>query len=207
MQQKLVESIGGLTQIFTTPISAATWNRLVEEYSTRKLTFSSDKLVALSGIAQAIRLQSNDEYVVGMWRSKLEEQLCWKLRYNGQVKNSKEIVPYRAPTWSWASVDGVIDFKASSWGPLEMIVNIKVLEVEIIRPGADLFGAICFAKLLISCIVVVHGEIVFGKSKIGSTVYWLEVEGSSIFPFHTTLDRSDLYEGAISSVHMLPIFG
>jgi len=207
MQQKLVESLGGLTQIFTTPISAATWNRLVEEYSTRKLTFSSDKLVALSGIAQAIHLQSNDEYVVGMWRSKLEEQLCWKLRYNGQVKNSKEIVPYRAPTWSWASVDGVIDFKASSWDPLEMIVNIKVLEVEIIRPGADLFGAICFAKLLISCIVVVHGEIVFGKSKIGSTVYWLEVEGSSIFPFHPTLDRSDLYEGAISSVHMLPILG
>ena len=209
MQEKLVKSlgeVGRLTEIFTTPISPAIWNRVVEAYSTRKLTFSSDKLVALSGIAQAIHLQSNDEYIVGMWRSKLEEQLCWKLSYNGQVNNSKEIVPYRAPTWSWASVDGVIDFE-SSWDPSEMIVNIKVLEVEIIRPGADLFGAISFAKLLISCIVVVPGEIVFGKSNIGSTVYWLEVEGSRIFHFHPTLDRSELYEGAISSVHMLPILG
>jgi hypothetical protein len=209
MQEKLAKSlgeVGRLTEIFTTPISPAIWNRVVEAYSTRKLTFSSDKLVAVSGIAQAIHLQSNDEYIVGMWRWKLEEQLCWKLSYNGQVKNSKEIVPYRAPTWSWASVDGVIDFE-SSWDPSEMIVNIKVFEVEIIRPGADLFGAISFAKLLISCIVVVPGEIVFGKSNIGSTVYWLEVEGSRIFHFYPTLDRSEIYEGAISSVHMLPILG
>lgn len=81
-----------------TPILAAMWEWYVEKHSCRKLTFHSDKLVALSGMAQAINLQINDEYVVGMWRSKLERQLCWSLGRNGQAKDGKEIVPYRAPT-------------------------------------------------------------------------------------------------------------
>jgi hypothetical protein len=85
-------------------------------------------------------------------------------------------------------------------------VNIKVLEVEIVRPGPDLFGAICFAKLLISCIMVVQGEIVFGKSYSDATIYWLEVEGSR-FDFYPQLDRLDVHEGAIGAVHMFPLLG
>jgi hypothetical protein len=189
-----------------TPISTASWESLVNMYSRRKLTFSSDKFVALSGMAQAMHFQHNDEYVAGMWRSKLEGQLCWSLGNNGQAKDGKETVPYRAPTWSWASVDGEIRFNVKNFDASKTIVTIKVLEVEIVQPGPDLFGAICFAKLLISCIMVVHGEVVFGKSYSGATIYWLEVEGSRI-DFYPQLDRLDAHEGAISAVHMLPLLG
>jgi hypothetical protein len=87
------------------------------------------------------------------------------------------------------------------------IVNIKVFEVEIIRPGAELFGEICSAKLLISCIIVVHGEIVFGKSNSSVPIYELVVKGRKFWHFYPQLDHFDVQEGAISSVHMLPLLG
>jgi hypothetical protein len=73
-----------------TPIAAASWEWYVRKYSRRKLTRSSDKLVALSGMAQAIHLQNNDDYIVGMWRSKLESQLCWYRCFGSQTKSGKK---------------------------------------------------------------------------------------------------------------------
>jgi hypothetical protein len=97
------------------------WKTAVKSYSCTNLTFDRDKLPALSGIANVMRAALNERYVAGLWvssngdlnSSQLPEQLGWKVvgskKTNGSP--SSRISTYCAPSWSWASVDGVIDMK------------------------------------------------------------------------------------------------
>jgi hypothetical protein len=89
------------------------WVRLVEEYSGRLLTQSEDRLVAFSGIAKIVQriLESSTgkswEYVAGLWRPLLPWALLWTPAYNATPRRPTH---YRAPSWSWASVDSEVDF-------------------------------------------------------------------------------------------------
>jgi Heterokaryon incompatibility protein (HET) len=84
----------------------ATWHRLVEKYSLRKLTRGSDKLPAISGMALKIQSMVDSRYLAGLWKDNLLEDLLWS---SGPDLESPSLAPrlseYRAPTWSWASVD------------------------------------------------------------------------------------------------------
>ncbi|KAK6836297.1 heterokaryon incompatibility protein [Apiospora arundinis] len=53
------------------------WARIVQAYTACDLTFPSDKLVAISGIAKMVRSILNDEYVAGMWRLHLDREILW----------------------------------------------------------------------------------------------------------------------------------
>lgn len=53
------------------------WLKIVEIYSRCSVTFSKDKLVALAGVARVAGNESGDDYLAGLWRSKMEEMLCW----------------------------------------------------------------------------------------------------------------------------------
>ncbi|TVY19813.1 hypothetical protein LARI1_G004725 [Lachnellula arida] len=78
------------------------WATIVREYSSRKLTFKKDKLIALAGIAAAIQDQTRDKYYAGMWGRNLEWQLSWYLPDQPALQRT---TPPRAPTWSWACFD------------------------------------------------------------------------------------------------------
>jgi hypothetical protein len=87
------------------------------KYSLRRLTFSRDKLVAIQSIANEMLSTYPDsdvpgsdlgEYIpfAGMWVSNLRTELLWR-PWNGIPSYAPE---YRAPSWSWAAVDGGIVF-------------------------------------------------------------------------------------------------
>jgi hypothetical protein len=80
------------------------WFNLLEDYSRRLLTREEDKLVALAGIADRIRETCGLSYVAGLWKSTILLDLLW-FCYRGQRRRPPK---YRAPSWSWASVDGEI---------------------------------------------------------------------------------------------------
>ena len=80
------------------------WNIIVRNYTYCVLTKASDKLPALAGIARLFQEITGDEYLVGLWRSTMLEQLDW--RVHDPVKRTTQ--EYRAPSWSWASVDGPV---------------------------------------------------------------------------------------------------
>lgn len=80
------------------------WGKMVEMYTKRSLTFPEDRLTAFSGVADAFqRAFSGDEYVAGLWKGWITCGLLWSVR--DSQPRPKE---YRAPSWSWASVDGAI---------------------------------------------------------------------------------------------------
>ncbi|KAE9378735.1 HET-domain-containing protein, partial [Stipitochalara longipes BDJ] len=79
------------------------WHSMVGSYSKRKLSFTKDKLPAISGLAMQIGFFLKDHYLAGLWRSDLPYELCWSAE---NVDSSFKATPYTAPTWSWASQTG-----------------------------------------------------------------------------------------------------
>lgn len=81
------------------------WHRLVEEYSERHLSDPMDKLVALKAFVERFAATSNDTCISGLWRRHLLEDLMWRPYPGGSYSHPPE---YRAPSWSWASIDGPV---------------------------------------------------------------------------------------------------
>lgn len=78
------------------------WQKTVMQYTRLSLTKPSDKLPALSGCAKDIGRITQDQYLAGLWRKTLAEGMLWVV--NTPVDRHRPQV-YRAPSWSWASVD------------------------------------------------------------------------------------------------------
>lgn len=87
------------------------WYNLVEQYTKCILTNDEDKLVAVSGIAKVFQFKLKDEYLAGLWRRILLDDLLWHAGPQGNESKGRATSRpqrYRAPSWSWASIDGVI---------------------------------------------------------------------------------------------------
>jgi hypothetical protein len=91
------------------------WHMLIEDYTRLHLTFESDIFPAISGIAKEFQTFTRSEYVAGMWMKSLLCDLAWhkeampdssteKLKWHQRPK------VWRAPTWSWASALGPLQF-------------------------------------------------------------------------------------------------
>lgn len=89
--------------------SVSHWSEIVDLFSKGCLTFESDKLVSLSGVArhfaQLYNLKESD-YLAGLWRPHVIGDICWVSE--GSYRSSRQ---HSIPTWSWASVIPVEQFR------------------------------------------------------------------------------------------------
>jgi hypothetical protein len=108
------------------------WLSIVEEYSAKMITHPTDRLPALSGIAQIMQERTGDEYIAGLWRRDLVAGLLW-----ARVYTRSRASTYVAPTWSWASFLGPIaSFDAHRRHLLELDIPNIVTELA----SANAFG-------------------------------------------------------------------
>ena len=84
------------------------WSSIVSEYTARELTHVSDKLIAVSALARTLSKNhpAAGTYIAGTWGNYVVDQLIWSASLLAHRSAS-----YRAPTWSWASMDGIIEPK------------------------------------------------------------------------------------------------
>ena len=87
------------------------WPAIVMEYSRRDLTRISDRIAALSGLANYMEHQTSDTYYCGLWYEDLAFQLLWYMDRNITTEpfSARFQFPY-AQSWSWTSVPGVISY-------------------------------------------------------------------------------------------------
>ncbi|KAK8045436.1 hypothetical protein PG993_005460 [Apiospora rasikravindrae] len=86
------------------------WNEIVQSYTPAQLTVGSDRLPALAGVARRHSELTKDQYIAGMWRRTLVDQLTWMSAYFYRGDLNRHTRPsWRAPTWSWVSVDGPVE--------------------------------------------------------------------------------------------------
>lgn len=83
--------------------SMTRWHEIIEEYSFRALTFAADRLPAIAGFAVDHPPVWGDEYVAGMWKSQIVDDLMWKYLFDGRGFKIP-LDQYRSPGWSWVSV-------------------------------------------------------------------------------------------------------
>ena len=109
--------------------------RLVEDYSARKLTFLSDKLVALSGIAAAFQQYDRTlSYAAGMWKHDLFRSLLWRAK-DDSPETDRPPELSGIPTWSWASIDQPVRMPRSYGAITPLCPLISIDKEEITHAG------------------------------------------------------------------------
>ncbi|KAH7123678.1 heterokaryon incompatibility protein-domain-containing protein [Dendryphion nanum] len=89
------------------------WKTAVRIYTSCALTKGSDKLIAMWGIAKLVRDAMGTEYGDGLWEEDLENQLTWRVAEctldTRPNESQDDDIKRNIPSWSWASMDGVIE--------------------------------------------------------------------------------------------------
>lgn len=112
------------------------WYSLVSNYSSRKLSFNNDIFPALGALASVFSNFLNDKYVAGLFLHDIALGLLWETDYDEDTERS---VPCRAPTWSWASVKGRVEWPMGMTEAVNLKVLAKYLDHSItyLRPSID----------------------------------------------------------------------
>lgn len=132
------------------------WEQLVYLYSCLELTKMDDRLPALSGIAQAFqagafkkhgRTGGPGKYCAGIWERDFVNQLCWTVNHGVAkvplVTPGKELEEYKAPSWSWASVDQVVNFEKFRIGyEYELRAKAEVVSINCVPRTQNPYGPV-----------------------------------------------------------------
>jgi hypothetical protein len=162
------------------------WYSLVECYTSRILTQPTDRILAISGIAQRYGCVFHDQYVAGMWKGTLRSSLLWSVpEKNRRPRPTK----YQGPSWSWTAVNSKVyfpyDIKVNTEGP-DILEFRNIPEIEgnpygIVREGF--------------CRLVLKGKLlpgVLARKKTGISVSFLPMNDRGSFrESNVKLDTTD----------------
>jgi len=134
------------------------WRLVVESYTARMLTFASDKLHAVSGIAALVPQAARSDYLAGLWRESLLLDLLWHVMPTSNRSTTVMTYPpkdeQRAPSWSWASINhGVVWNNLKAFAPLATIIDATCDLAAVSRFGPVSAGRIKLRGRLTPCLV------------------------------------------------------
>jgi len=86
------------------------WENIVEHYSGRQISFCKDRLPALSSLTKSFEEQSG-RYHAGLWESHMPGSLLWWSKC-GKRPEQEQNSQSRPPSWSWASIEGMVIFSS-----------------------------------------------------------------------------------------------
>ena len=171
------------------------WYWIVDAYSDANLTKSRDKLPGLAGIARHFSGYQQCEYLAGMWKdTTFEMQLCWSTAAL-QVRPS-----WRAPTWSWASVNSWILFAEFYIEDPHFTHTFyaRTLQASVTRVSDAVYGEVSDGWIRVACSYILSG-------KVGSDLKFRPHEGQCT-PFMISRDcMDDIDNRSDENVYVLPM--
>jgi hypothetical protein len=148
-----------------------TWLDVVVQFSKLRLIFTQDRLPALAGIAKQVANITQSAYLAGLWEADIARELLWRADHAPEEDHYLENIadvgtradPYRAPTWSWASIDLIADRACSKWISYQFAYDkglwvderFKVLGYKCDTTGANPYGCVTGGHLLVEGAVIV----------------------------------------------------
>ncbi|KAF1942387.1 HET-domain-containing protein [Clathrospora elynae] len=125
------------------------WQRIIEQYSTRHLTVPGDKFPAISGIASKIRKATHSDYLAGLWKGNLASDLLWHVSLPTSASSGHfALDTWRAPSFSWASLDAAVTFNILDDEEREIFVpTVSLLASSTAPTGFNPLGTISDASL------------------------------------------------------------
>jgi hypothetical protein len=120
------------------------WRYIVSDYTSMNLTEQRDRLPAIAGVASQFEKVLGGRYLAGLWETALPGDLLWRTDQCAQCTRQ-----YRAPSWSWASLDGKIKhYKMTSYHPEFSVVRALCDPLSKINP----FGEVASGSLEVDTI-------------------------------------------------------
>ncbi|KAE8444545.1 hypothetical protein EG329_014469 [Mollisiaceae sp. DMI_Dod_QoI] len=148
-----------------------TWHNVLFLYVNRRLTYYSDRLPGLAGMATLIHELTGDQYVAGFWRRNLLVSLVWTptrtvLReYAPRViaeqwerekpEWEKETSIHSGPSWSWCSADladvlsFVAEYNEANRMRLWQEQDAKIADVKVNLVGNNPFGQVKSGEIVL----------------------------------------------------------
>ncbi|KAM0542833.1 hypothetical protein ACHAPJ_012613 [Fusarium lateritium] len=123
------------------------YHDLVFEYTARQLSYpDEDKLVAFAAVARRCSSRLGKDYCAGIFRSTMPIALVWEADVLDEPKRPEAV--YRAPSWSWASLDSRIIFRAMREDAL-VLASVEEVIVDLVDPENP-FGQVKSASLTLT---------------------------------------------------------
>lgn len=121
------------------------WEDIVQLYTPRQATLCSDKLVALSAVAQTYseNVKQRDTYLAGIWLKSLPLSLLWQVPAEARRPRPPE---HTAPSWSWASVGGAVRYEGTG----ESDSDCNIIHAQMTTVNSNVFGAILGGELIVN---------------------------------------------------------
>jgi len=123
------------------------WTTFILEYTRSNLTRISDCLIALQGLASQIERTAGRRYCAGHW---LDAALPLSLLWSAGPLKLPRPSEYRAPTWSWASINGQLTFDIEPLIPEAETIEIKLLRTTALATHQHHLSKVPLAALLLS---------------------------------------------------------
>jgi hypothetical protein len=100
-QQQLIRSL------------ALEWPKIVMHFTGRELSFTSDRLPAISGLAGLMHQRTSKRYLAGLWSFDMDYEMLW---FSDHKKAGSDLIQRYSEqetprvSWSWASVTGPVSY-------------------------------------------------------------------------------------------------
>ncbi|KAK0642185.1 heterokaryon incompatibility protein-domain-containing protein [Cercophora newfieldiana] len=153
------------------PTSTSQWFELLEQYSRRQLTFNTDRIPAILGIASEMGKRRSDEFTNGVWKKDLGKQLIW-LRTDYYPQDPDQ--PHEhdlpdLPSWNWAALGG---------GYKKFLFELLTFNEELLERSCEL-GVVRLDPT--SCVINAAGFLCRGTLPPAQRPQWLEAFCPMIF--------------------------
>lgn len=117
----------------------STWYGAISDYTRRKLTKDTDRLVAISAVAREMarlaEFSQQQYYFAGLWITELIFQLAWTSGYtNTQPRKHVGSKGYVAPSWSWASIEAPVTNQCEFFpdeSRVRALADVRAVDVEL----------------------------------------------------------------------------
>jgi hypothetical protein len=129
---------------------AKAWSNIVEPYSNRDLTFTDDRLPALSGLAKKFWKITGYTYIAGLWKESIWYDLVWQ---HDTVASSTQITDaaasqttaaagYIGPRFSWVSTASAVNYRFAR----HAYRGTRVRHMTIVGCDYDTYGRDTYGK-------------------------------------------------------------
>lgn len=132
------------------------WRELIVQFSQKQITFQSDALPAVAGLAQKWPKDVTGRYLAGLWEKQLLSGMRWQIdkikkgtdgvaevaEATRRFQRTKPNEEYVAPSWSWASAKGPVTWGFGNLDHLEYFVQVDHERSRCHTSGPDEFGRV-----------------------------------------------------------------
>jgi hypothetical protein len=122
------------------------WDSIVQDFASRALTYDTDKLPALSGLAKEVARHTSYTYKAGLWEDEIHSDLLWRIEGKAQTPAS-----YTAPSWTWAGHNiggkGKLATMSANARRYESQNIVQILSIGLVHKSPDTFGQVTSGQL------------------------------------------------------------